>query len=204
VPAQVRWSCRAGVYCQRTDSRRRPFGERADLGGNGIVHVHQTRGGGDGLRVLLTRRVNHQQRPRVPFTAVGDTLVFGAPAWQWPPHLRAPGVIALHNKRGVCPAWLRTENVEHLPEEPIGVVERIEIRTAESELACLAIPESDRMRSRNMQVNDVGVAGGKRVQGVLLNILYRCDVTDGVPIGLGNHLKAAMSYHLKSGHRETA
>src|SRR5580658_9094690 len=111
---------------------RRILRDNTNLGSSRVVDEHHAGGRGDGSRVLLAGRVDHHQRPRIPLAAVGDALVFSAPSGQGTPHLGAPGVIALDDEHGGAPAGLFLEDVEHLAEQAVGVVERVEIRSAES------------------------------------------------------------------------
>jgi hypothetical protein len=58
--------------------------------------------------------MDHQHGPWIPLTAMGDALVFGAPARQRSPHGSAPRMIPLDDECSCSPAWLCFKKIENL------------------------------------------------------------------------------------------
>src|ERR1035441_5919893 len=91
---------------------------------------HQAGGRRHDCRVGLSCSMNEQQGARIPLASLRDALVLFAPSGSRTPYSGAPGVISLDDQGCFRPARLRLEDVEHLPEEAVGIIQRIEIGSA--------------------------------------------------------------------------
>src|ERR1700722_18130244 len=116
--------------------------------------------------------MNNEQGARIPFASIRNALILGAPSGSCAPYSGAPGVISLDDESCLRPARLGLKDVEYLPEEAIGIIQRIEIGSVYAVVMCAAIPKSGRMRYGHVQVDDVGLAVSEGCEGVLAQVLH--------------------------------
>src|ERR1700733_3463615 len=116
--------------------------------------------------------MNEEQGTRIPFASIRNALVLFAPSRSGAPYSRAPGVISLEDQGRLRPARLGLKHVEYLPEEAIGIIQRIEIGSANAVVMRVSTPKSRRMRYGHVQIDDVGLAVGERRESVLAHVLH--------------------------------
>ncbi len=139
---------------------------------NKIVDKHQAGGRRHDCCIGLSRRMNEEERTRIPFPSARNALVLIAPTRSCTPYSGAPGVISLDDQGRFSPARLRLEDVEYLPKEAIGLIQRVQIGSAHSVGVRAAIPKGRWMGSGQVQVDDVCLAVGERGDSVLTHFLH--------------------------------